>query len=565
MDAPTSATERQEAGRPARWRTPLLWLLLPLLAGYVAAEALPGLPVGAWLLPGSMLAFGLGLTLWKDFLGPKSTAGLMLIAATMLAGGYYSLRRAPALPATWEGGPPREVRIAMRVDQRFRQPDLAGPVRGLGTLVGTEPTEAALVGTRLSFRLPPGSIAEVGGTYGTVAVIEPTPAEGDFARYLQRQGVRLLLDKPRVWEEQSSPSGYHRAQALAGDRLEAILLPEGRADTDRAHRLLAAMMLGDTDLVPADALPAFVASGTLHYFAISGLHVVAVAATLDLLLRALRLGRISRTWGMLILLFAYLWATGLAPSAVRAGLMIAFWCLGRLARLPVASLPALVGTALLVLLVEPRQIWSPGFQLSYLVTAAILLYGVPLGQAWRERLLLFPWLPRASWRWHHHLRQGALDNLAVALAISLAATLASWPLGVLYFHASSPGAWLLNVVLGPLSGLAMAGGVLAMLAGLLGLEALGQAIAHGPWLLLTWMDALIGTFLTLPGASEVRGWRSATLAWLLIASLFAGLLRLIQAGRAGRRSAKAWQWALPVAAVAVVVWLGSVARTELAN
>ena len=75
--------------------------------------------------------------------------------------------------------------------------------------------------------------------------------------------------------------------------------------------LLAATMLGRTALLPEDAKAAFTATGTLHLFAISGLHIAGMAAALLWATRRLRLP--EKPTGIAIL--ALLWVYGFTGDA----------------------------------------------------------------------------------------------------------------------------------------------------------------------------------------------------------------------------------------------------------
>src|SRR5476651_2507666 len=95
-------------------RAPLLWLVLPLMAGLAAGKAdeLARVP---WLLGGALLAAGAAnFAAWR---APRWWAPA-IVAAMFLAGdASYALHRA-RLPG-WEARPPREARLAVRIDRMF--------------------------------------------------------------------------------------------------------------------------------------------------------------------------------------------------------------------------------------------------------------------------------------------------------------------------------------------------------------------------------------------------------------------------------------------------------------
>src|SRR5882757_3468724 len=126
-------------------RAPLLWLVLPLMAGLAAAKAgiAPSVP---WLLVGAFGAATAGVfAAWR---APRGWAAPVSIALLLAGNASYTLHRA-RLPA-WEALPPREVRLALRVDHVFPQTD-AKKTAGLATVVGTDGHLSELTGQRLYF------------------------------------------------------------------------------------------------------------------------------------------------------------------------------------------------------------------------------------------------------------------------------------------------------------------------------------------------------------------------------------------------------------------------------
>ncbi|MBV5332668.1 ComEC/Rec2 family competence protein, partial [bacterium] len=81
-----------------------------------------------------------------------------------------------------------------------------------------------------------------------------------------------------------------------------------------------------------------------------------------------------------------------------------------------------------------NELFSPGFQLSFAVVAAILLVAQPLQARIRRGLDPDPFLPVALWDRWQKVRHDAGGGLAGLLAVSVAAWLGSLPLTVYYFH-----------------------------------------------------------------------------------------------------------------------------------
>src|SRR5690606_31994265 len=124
------------------------------------------------------------------------------------------------------------------------------------------------------------------------------------------------------------------------------------------------------------------------------------------------------------------------------------------------ALAALVASAVAVLLWQPQQLFTAGFQLSYAVVGAILLFGLPVAASLRGRIDLWNFVPERSLsRWRLWLRR-VIRGIADTFSISLAATLGSAPLIIAHFGLLTPGALFLNMVLIPCASLAVMDGVL---------------------------------------------------------------------------------------------------------
>jgi len=147
---------------------------------------------------------------------------------------------------------------------------------------------------------------------------------------------------------------------------------DGRDDTAALGR---AILLGERDGLSPQMKRLFVESGTMHVFAISGLHVMAVATVLSVILRILLVPR--RFIGLLAvpLLWGYVTVIGLPPSAVRAATMATFLLLAPLFWRRPDELRSWCLTFLAVHLLNPPLVSNVGNALSFAVMLAIVLAG----------------------------------------------------------------------------------------------------------------------------------------------------------------------------------------------
>lgn len=147
----------------------------------------------------------------------------------------------------------------------------------------------------------------------------------------------------------------------------------GLGASPEAAALNRAILLGERTRLPRVLKQAFVESGTIHVFAISGLHVMVVAEVLVVLLSGFFFPR--RWVGLLAvpLLWGYVLTIGSPPSAVRAALMATFAYLGACFWRRADLLQAWVLTFLLVHALSPRLIVDVGAALSFTVMLALAL------------------------------------------------------------------------------------------------------------------------------------------------------------------------------------------------
>lgn len=139
--------------------------------------------------------------------------------------------------------------------------------------------------------------------------------------------------------------------------------------------LSRAILLGERSRLPRRTKQLFVDSGTMHVFAISGLHVMAVADVLTCLLRLLWLPRPVAGWLAIPLLWGYVRLIGWPPSAVRAAIMATFAGLSSAFWRRPDGPRAWALTFLLVHLLRPQLIVNVGNALSFAVMLAIVWAG----------------------------------------------------------------------------------------------------------------------------------------------------------------------------------------------
>ena len=347
------------------------------------------------------------------------------------------------------------VAFALRADaewRRIRHPP-TGPYSGIATLVGDPESRGAGVGA--VFRIE-------GWRYETVLY------GADAWRVRDRmQGESVLMSATReAWN--ASVSRYKLVRHIAG-RLDNVVLggdwTQGSALTRATNRvrrlivhgasslppaeasLLTGLVIGDDRSQPRQMRTAFRDSGLSHLTAVSGQNIVFVLAVFAPLITRLRpRGRLVAT---LSVLGAFTMMTRAEPSVLRAAAMAGF---AAIVFTRGGSIPAgrtLAVSSSVLLLTDPFLAWSVGFWLSVSATAGLIAIG-----------------PRCEARLR---RLGCPGIVAVPLAASLAAQVATLPVLVVVFGRVAPWGLLANLFAVPVAGAVMLCGLPVCIAsGLVG-------------------------------------------------------------------------------------------------
>jgi len=510
-------------------RAPLLWLVLPFLAGLAAGDAGLGVPIPAmW---GAALATA-GASLWAS-LGGSRLWGPSLLSA-MILGGCASYRLSTRQPAAWEHVPKRSVRLSLRLDRVAPGSETTRKASGTATIATGDGSLGDLRGARIYFSLwlRRGQPAPVGTStmeaVGVITRVPLHPAPDSFDGYLHGLGVSLFLSRGRLLGVLDAATPYRRWCEMLAKRMNEQL-GDGLVRRPPLVAVYRAMMLGRRRGLGRDQARLFLHGGAMHLFAINGLHIGVVALSMNALLALLRCPR--RCAGVLVL--AVLWidvdTTGATPSALRAFLMVAAAEAAWMLRRPVNPLAAVTTSALLVLVEDPMAFFSASFQMSYSVVAVIFLLGLPLGSRILGWAAPFRDLPEASWRLRHHALAAATRHLAPALGVGAAAALVSGISGVEYFGIFAPVGILANLVLAPVASLVIVAGFASLVSGAALAFTATRLFNHAAGLLLGVICALLQFATSVPGAWIPAHYRASWTGPVALAALVGSCL----AGYAG--------------------------------
>lgn len=288
---------------------------------------------------------------------------------------------------------------------------------------------------------PPLEYGERLEVNGLLHPIEPlrNPHGFDQAAWRHRQGADLILkSRQPITRFGITPSRrIVHTMSQWKDHLRDKMTAGLEQDSEEAQ-LIRAVVLGERPPRTSGMITDFRNSGTLHVFAVSGLHVGMVGSILALLFWLTRAPRrfiiVFTILGMAI----YAGITGLNPPAVRAVIMATVFLSGFLINRRPTLINSLAFSAVVVLLWDSHQLFTPGFQLSYGVLLTIALLSRFWGKLFKPIATLDPFMPRVLLTDWQERRLSWREWLQGALSVSSAAWMGSTPLMWIHFGIITP-------------------------------------------------------------------------------------------------------------------------------
>ncbi len=270
------------------------------------------------------------------------------------------------------------------------------------------------------------------------------PGEFDYSSFLLDRGIRaqFVVSKTRdgvVRLERGWPASFQGWLAVTrgwGQNVLGLSIPAPISGVSMA------LLLGDGAPLTHDDWEKYVRTGVIHVLAISGQHLVVLAAVIWSALRLFGVRRRHGAIGVAIFLLLYALLTGGRPPAMRSAVAVCAAAGAILLRRRTLNANTFALAWLAVGLLNPMDLFNTGCQLSFL-SVAVLMWGPwsgrkevqdPLDQliersrpAW-QRLLL-------------SLGRGILEAYFVTVVIWLAVT----PLAASRYYMMSP----IGILLGP--------------------------------------------------------------------------------------------------------------------
>ncbi len=344
---------------------------------------------------------------------------------------------------------------------------------------------------------------------GIAEPIQPprNPGQFDMRAYLNRRDIRRELfvryAEDGTLIRHTSENAIARAARNSREWIRRTIC-RSLQDSPDVQIFLSGIALGIRHETADDIEEPFQQTGTLHLFAVAGLHVGIVASLLWIVATV---AQIPKKWAAAIiipLVLFYSAVTGLHVSSVRAALMTSILVGGLFFERKVFGFNSLAAAAFVLLAFDTNELFSTGFQLSFAVVGTIVSMSDPLSALAQQLTAPDAFLPRVLFSPLRRRVIAALNWIVHGSSVSLAAWLGSLVLVLWYFHLITPVSLLANLVVVPMAFFILAIALLSILTAPLS-GWLSIIFNNANWFLAKLVLATVHWFAQLPTSHYYAG------------------------------------------------------------
>ncbi|HLN54441.1 MAG TPA: ComEC/Rec2 family competence protein [Bacteroidales bacterium] len=330
---------------------------------------------------------------------------------------------------------PNSLMMTVKLHQRIVK-DESFPVNGSMIIyLSKDATSSFTPGDRLVVRCSPAEITNHGNPY-----------EFNYKFYMEGLGIKYtaFTKTGDIIEHDKTCRKNLKHKALI-IRNRIIKMYGERGVTDEMLPLVSAITLGEKSRLEPEQKENFIRAGIMHIMAVSGLHAVILSLfVLNMLIFLKRRFNFMRITIAVLFLWLFAFVTGLTPSVLRATLMFTFVQAGTLMHRKVNGINSVLASAFVLILLRPSVIFDAGFLLSY--SAVIFIIAFYRG----FYLLVSPGNKITDWIWQ-------------SAVVTIVAQLGTLTLTVMLFNRFPVWFMLTNIIIVPLSSLAIILGCLVPL------------------------------------------------------------------------------------------------------
>ena len=261
------------------------------------------------------------------------------------------------------------------------------------------------------------------------------PGEFDYDKYLHDRGISGFVISNSVDGIKILNGSSNTFNSVVFNIRKVIDKEITRLHSETTAAFIRGQILADRSNIEYNAVVEFINSGVAHILAVSGLNVGFIVLIILILFG--RFNLYLRSFLMIAGIIAFMVLTNSQPSVIRATIMSGTIVIGFITNRSTNIFNSLAVSALIILVVEPRQLFDPGFQLSYSAVFSIAAI-YPIYQK----------MINAS-----SFRNRMMKSILAYSGVSLCAQIGTMPVTLIYFGKLSLVSLFTNLLVIPISGI----------------------------------------------------------------------------------------------------------------
>ncbi|MBS4013369.1 MAG: ComEC family competence protein [Bacteroidetes bacterium] len=281
--------------------------------------------------------------------------------------------------------------------------------------------------------------------YGDLIIIEnrfnevsapKNPNEFNYKNFLANNNIyHQAYFKSGEWIYSGFRNGNFIKLKASEIRDKALKILSENNIEGREYAVASALVFGVKEDLDNELMQGFAGAGAMHILCVSGLHVGIIFLILNAILgflKRIKYGYIIKVLFIVILIWCYAAITGFSPSVQRASTMFTFVAFSQSFNRSTNIYNTLAASAIFLTAINPYIIKMIGFQLSY-----IAVIGIVFIQPILYKKIIF--------------KNFLIDKAWGIISVSIAAQIATGPIGLYYFNQFPNYFILTNLIVIPLS------------------------------------------------------------------------------------------------------------------
>jgi len=325
---------------------------------------------------------------------------------------------------------------------------------------------------------------------GNISVPQSPNNPGGFNQlaYANARGIHYQMFGDKITKYGERHIGLYEDISYFREKINAVY--EGIFPPSEAG-LVKAMVTGDTSGLGEDIRSLYGNTGIAHILAVSGLHTGILAfLVLWILQKCIGINKRSASAVVMVLLLGYAVFAGGKAAVVRAVIMMEIMLFGNIIYREMDTFNSLGLAAIIILAINPYQLWDVSFQLSFVTVGGLILAGkfIMGGHTFKQKMI-------------YSIKTGVVLNMV------------SFPIVAWYFYRLPLLGCFANLIVLPLIGILVG---FAMISGLIGLVWIQGASFFGGtvFVILKIYDGVCRFFTAMPFSTVLIG--RPPLIWIVL-------------------------------------------------